>query len=96
MLKDDKMAIVTPEEFDALPEYRTNLQTNTAIGRFCKRNLRIIDKMTPLAIKITEDGHALVDVRVEQQRHIWQLGECVEFVDPSGGGIVWRDLLVVR
>lgn len=99
MLKDDKTAIVTPDEFDALLEYSTSIPTGTIVGKVWKRKYTVIDKAVPLGITFPWpicDGRVAMDCRVEQKHDLWQLGEYVEDKDPTMIGIKWRDLLVVR
>lgn len=84
MITDDKTAIVSPWEFQQLPEYSTSLPTGTTIGKTWKRALMRALPPDPMSSF----------PRAEPTGE-WSLGEYVPHPEPGQVGIKWRALLVV-
>lgn len=87
MIMDDKTALVSPAEFDALAEYSMSVPTSPSIGRIWKRRaFRVVPRQNPTGPDQKE---------IQYLDQAW-LGEAVPDSEPGYVGIKWRDLLVVR
>lgn len=86
---DEKTALLTEEELDALPEYSSSIPTGTTIGKRWKRRTYKESNIPVDAFGYDKDGF----FRLVPEG--WVMGEYAEDENPNWVKIIWREVIVV-